>query len=235
LTGNKWVNSDVETETSGGIVPFRYKRSSAVHATQWSIALEIMLLIKDPWKIFMTTDHPNAGPFFTYPKIFTWYISKAARDKLLGKVNKRARKKSLLNNIDRELSLYELAIVTRAGQAKALGLKDKGHLGVGADADIAVYDINPELAAKKFVDTRKAFERAAYTIKDGKIVVKDGEVVKQVFGKTYWVDVETSMPHDVNDDIKKKFKDYWTVEYENYPIREGFLHSPAPIAIKAGV
>jgi len=235
LTGNKWVNSDVETETSGGIVPFRYKRSSAVHATQWSIALEIMLLVKDPWKIFMTTDHPNAGPFFTYPKIFTWYISKAARDKLLGKVNKRARKKSLLNNIDRELSLYELAIVTRAGQAKALGLKDKGHLGVGADADIAVYDINPELAAKEFVATRKAFERAAYTIKDGKIVVKDGEVVKQVFGKTYWVDVETSMPHDVNDDIKKKFKDYWTVEYENYPIREGFLHSPAPIAVKAGV
>jgi formylmethanofuran dehydrogenase subunit A len=235
LTGNKWVNSDVETETSGGIVPFRYKRSSAVHATQWSIALEIMLLIKDPWKIFMTTDHPNAGPFFTYPKIFTWYISKAARDKLLGKVNKRARKKSLLNNIDRELSLYELAIVTRAGQAKALGLKDKGHLGVGADADIAVYNINPELAAKEFVATRKAFEEAAYTIKDGKIVVKDGKVVKQVFGKTYWVDVETSMPHDVNDDIKKKFKDYWTVEYENYPIREGFLHSPAPIAIKAGV
>jgi formylmethanofuran dehydrogenase subunit A len=235
LTGNKWVNSDVETETSGGIVPFRYKRSSAVHATQWSIALEIMLLIKDPWKIFMTTDHPNAGPFFTYPKIFTWYISKAARDKLLGKVNKRARKKSLLNNIDRELSLYELAIVTRAGQAKALGLKNKGHLGVGADADIAVYDINPELAAKKFVAARKAFERAAYTIKDGKIVVKDGEVVKQVFGKTYWVDVETSMPHHVNDDIKKKFKDYWTVEYENYPIREGFLHSPAPITVKAGV
>jgi len=237
LTGNKWVNHDVETETSGGIVPFRYKRSSAVHATQWSIGLEIMLLIKDPWKIFMTTDHPNAGPFFSYPKIFTWYISKAARDKLLGKINKRARKKSLLSSIDRELSLYELAIVTRAGQAKALGLKEKGHLGVGADADVAVYNINPELAdpSKNFVDARKAFERAAYTIKDGKIVVKDGEIVKQVFGKTYWVDVKTSMPHDVNDDIKKKFKDYWTVEYENYPIREGFLHSPAPVAVKAGV
>jgi formylmethanofuran dehydrogenase subunit A len=141
----------------------------------------------------------------------------------------------LLTSIDRELSLYELAIVTRAGQAKALGLKDKGHLGVGADADIAVYNINPELAAKKFVSARRAFERAAYTIKDGEIVVKDGEVVKQVFGRTYWVDVETSMPHEVNDDIKKKFRDYWTVEYENYPIREGFLHTPAPVAVKAVV
>jgi len=173
--------------------------------------------------------------FFCYPKIYTWYISKAARDNLFNKINKRARKKSLLPNIDRELSLYELAIVTRAGQAKALGLKDKGHLGVGADADVTVYNINPEVASKEFVEARKAFERAAYTIKDGEIVVKNGEIVKQVFGKTYWVDVETSMPHDINDDIKKKFKDYWTVEYENYPIRDGFLHSPAPVAVKAEV
>jgi formylmethanofuran dehydrogenase subunit A len=237
LTGNKWANHDVETETSGGIVPFRYKRSSAVNATQWSIGLEIMLLIKDPWKIFMTTDHPNGGPFVSYPSIFTWYLSKAARDKLLNKIHKKARKKSLLNSIDRELSLYELAIVTRAGQAKALGLKDKGHLGVGADADVAVYNLNPEVVdpSKKFVTAKKAFERTAYTIKDGRIVVKDGEIAKQVFGKTYWVDVKTSMPHEINDEIKKKFKNYWTVEYENYPIREGFLHSPAPITVKAEV
>ena len=40
LTGNKWVNHDVETETSAGIVPFRYRRKSSVHATQWSIGLE---------------------------------------------------------------------------------------------------------------------------------------------------------------------------------------------------
>ena len=237
LTGNKWVNHDVETETSGGIVPFIYKRSSAVNATQWSIGLEIMLLIKDPWKILMTTDHPNGGPFSFYPQIMTWYISKDAREKVFSKINKRARKKSLLPTIDRELSLYELAIVTRAGQAKALGLKDKGHLGVGADADVAVYNINPEVddPSKNFVAARKAFEHAAYTIKDGEIVVKDGEIVKQVFGKTYWVDVQTSLSHDINDDIKKKFKDYWTVEYENYPIRDGFLHSPAPVAVKAEV
>ena len=69
LSGHKWVNSDVETETSGGIIPMRYKRTSAVNATQWSIGLELALLVKDPWKMFMTTDHPNAGPFFKYPKI----------------------------------------------------------------------------------------------------------------------------------------------------------------------
>ncbi len=237
LTGNKWMNHDVETETSGGIVPFKFKRSSAVHATQWSIGLEIALLIKDPWKIYMTTDHPNGGPFTSYPKIIAWLTSRAAREKTLSKINKRARKKSLLPSIDRELSLYELAIMTRAGQAKALGLKQKGHLGIGADADVAIYNLNPEKldVSKKFKVARKAFTRTAYTIKSGEIVVKDGEIVKPVFGKTYWVDVKTSMPHDINDDIKKKFREYWTVEYENYPLREGFIHAPARIPIKAEV
>ncbi|MCW4031296.1 MAG: amidohydrolase family protein, partial [Candidatus Bathyarchaeota archaeon] len=237
LTGNKWVNHDVETETSGGIVPFRYKRSSFVNATQWSIGLEIALLIMDPWKIFMTTDHPNGGPFFYYPKIMAWLISKRAREKMLEKINKRARNKSLLPSIDRELNLYELAVVTRAGQAKALGLEQKGHLGVGADADIAVYNINPENVdpAKEFVAARKAFERAAYTIKSGQVVVKDGKIVKPIFGKTFWLDVKTSMPQEVNDDIKKKFRDYWTVEYQNYPIRKGFLHAPVPVTVQAEV
>ena len=237
LSGHKWVNSDVETETSGGIIPFRYKKNNAVNATQWSIGLELALLIDDPWKIFMTTDHPNGGPFFAYPKILAWLMSKKARMATLTKCNKKAQRKSLLPSIDRELSLYELAIMTRAGQAKALGLPNKGHLGVGADADVAIYNINPEKTdiAQKYKSTRRAFKSAAYTIKDGEIVVKDGEIVKQVFGKTYWVDVQTSLPHDINDDIKKKFKDYWTVEYENYPIRDGFLHSPAPVAVKAEV
>ena len=40
---NKWVNSDVETETSGGIIPFHYKKNSPVNALQWSIGLELAL------------------------------------------------------------------------------------------------------------------------------------------------------------------------------------------------
>jgi len=237
LTGNKWVNHDVETETSSGIVPFRYKRKSAVHATQWSIGLELALLIKDPWKIYMTTDHPNGGPFTAYPKIIAWLISRVARKKTMNKISKRARQKSLLPSIDRELSFYEIAIVTRAGQAKALNLAQKGHLGIGADADVAVYNVNPEQVdpSKKYKTVRKAFKRAAYTIKGGEIVVKDGQIVKPVFGKTFWVNVKTLLPMEVNEDLRLKFREYWTVEYENYPIPDSFLHAPAPIPVKAEV
>ncbi len=237
LTGNKWVNHDVETETSSGIVPFRYKRKSAVHATQWSIGLELALLIQNPWKICMTTDHPNAGPFTAYPDIIAWLMSQVARKKTMMKISKRAKRNSLLPSIDREYGFYEIAIVTRAGQANILGLKKKGLLGVGADADVSVYNINPELIdpSKKYEMVRRAFKKAAYTIKDGEVVAKDGKIVKSVFGKTFWVDIKTSLPIEVNDDLKRKFREYWTVEYENYSIPERYLHNSAPISIKAEV
>jgi formylmethanofuran dehydrogenase subunit A len=155
----------------------------------------------------------------------------------LKKCHKKAQKKSLLPSINRELSLYELAIVTRAGQAKALGLAHKGHLGVGADADIAIYDVNPEKTdiARKYKTVRKAFRNAAYTIKDGKVVVKDGEVVQHVDGRTMWLDVQTAEQVKVDEELKRRFKEYWTVEYENYPVTEHYLKVSEPITIKADV
>jgi formylmethanofuran dehydrogenase subunit A len=237
LTGNKWVNHDVETETSAGIVPFHYRRKSYVHAIQWSIGLELALLIVDPWKIFMTTDHPNGGPFTSYPKIIAWLMSKKAREAALKKINPRAKSRSLLPSIDRELGFYEIAIMTRAGQAKALGLKNKGHLGIGADADVAIYNVNPETTdpSRKYRTVRKAFKHAAYTIKDGKIVVKNGEIQKHVEGKTMWLDVQVSEPLKISDEMKRRFKDYWTVEYENYPVTENYLEISNPITVEAKV
>jgi formylmethanofuran dehydrogenase subunit A len=237
LSGHKWVNGDVETETSGGIIPFHYKKKNVVNAIQWSIGLEIALMINDPWKIFLTTDHPNGGPFFAYPKIIAWLLSKKARMATLKNTHPKAQRRSLLPTIDRELSLYELAIMTRAGQAKALGLKNKGHLGVGADADVAIYNVNPETTdiARKYKPVRRAFGNAAYTIKDGKVVVKDGEVVQHVDGRTMWLDVKTAEPVKIDDEMKRKFKEYWTVEYDNYPVMDHYIKVPDPITIKADV
>jgi formylmethanofuran dehydrogenase subunit A len=237
LTGNKWVNHDVETETSAGIVPFRYRRKSYVHATQWSIGLELALLIKDPWRILMTTDHPNGGPFTAYPKIIAWLMSGKARKATMKRINARSRSRSLLPSIDRELSFYEIAIMTRAGEAGALGLKNKGHLGVGADADLAIYAVNPETAdpSRKYKSVRKAFKRAAYTVKGGKIVVKNGEIMRRAQGATMWLDVHVSEPVRLTDDMKKRFKEYWTVEYENYPVGEEYLKVSNPITVKASV
>lgn len=238
LSGHKWVNSDVETEASGGIIPFTYKKNNAVNAIQWSIGLEIALLVKDPWKIFMTTDHPNGGPFMSYPRVLAWLMSKKAREATLKRCHKKAQKKSLLPSIDRELSLYELAIVTRAGTAKALGMPNKGHLGVGADGDVAIFNINPETTdiAKNYKAVRKAFKESVYTIKDGKIVAKDGEVVDNTTpGRTMWVDVKTKQPCIINEEMKRKFREYWSIEYENYPVSDHYVKVSDKLTVEASV
>jgi formylmethanofuran dehydrogenase subunit A len=127
--------------------------------------------------------------------------------------------------------------VTRAGQARALGLKNKGQLGVGADADIAVYNVNPQTIdpSQKYRTVRRAFRKAAYTIKGGELVVKDGTVLKHVDGHTMWLDVKVSEPARITADMKRRFKEYWTVEYENYPVSEDHLKGLNPITVEARV
>jgi formylmethanofuran dehydrogenase subunit A len=237
LSGNKWMNHDVETETSSGVVPFRYRRRSYVHATQWTIGLELALLIRSPWKVFLTTDHPNAAPFTTYPQIIAWLMSQPARERLLMKIHRKARARCVLAALEREYDFAEIAVATRAGTAQALGLTWKGHLGVGADADIAVYAVNPKQIdpSKEYALIQKAFARTAYTIKGGEVVTRKGAVVKPVLGRTYWADVQTREPTEASADFKSRFKAYWTVQFENYPIPERYLHASTPIPIRAEV
>jgi len=109
---------------------------------------------------------------------------------------------------------------------------------VGADADIAVYNINPEQVdpSKQYKLVRKAFKSAAYTIKGGEIVVKDGAVVKGVQGKTFWVKPELSNPiFEISPRLKAAFEDYYTVQYENYIVPEHHLAVSDPITVKAEV
>ena len=226
LTGNKWAGSDIEMEVSGGIVPYVFKRKSPVNAIQWCVGLEVMLLTKDPWRVFLTTDHPNGGPFIYYPKVIAWLVSKKARKETMERIHRLAKERTSLEGIEREFDLYEIAIVTRAGTAKALGLKNKGHLGVGADADIAIYDIDPnKISSERYEEIEKAFSRALYTIKGGEIVVKDGEIVKEVYGKTMWVDVkiDESEEKEFLEEIKPTFEKYYTIRLSNYVVPDVYV------------
>lgn len=170
------------------------------------------LLVKDPWKLSMTTDHPNGGPFYHYPEIISWLMSKKARNQILQSVHRAASSQTSLGGIDREYSLFEIAVITRAAAAKLLGLKQKGHLGVGADADVAIYEFRED-------DIKRSFSKAKYVIKDGKIVVKEGDIVESSQGRTYWVNAGG----DVTDEIKEAFSKYYTVELENYPVQDEYL------------
>jgi formylmethanofuran dehydrogenase subunit A len=233
ITGRKWTNLDVELETGSGITPFLYSGKVSVHTVQWAIGQELALLVKDPWKIAMTTDHPNAGPFIGYPIIISMLMSKKRRDELAAEVHKVIYDRSELPSIDREYDLYEIAIITRGMTAKTLGLHDhgKGHLGVGADADVAIYDMLPE--ERDAGKIQKAFLNTKYTLKSGEIVVKDGEVVAAPPGRTIFVtpECDETLMNEMLGTLKQKFEKYYSVTFNNYPVQDEYL--PHPYEIKA--
>jgi formylmethanofuran dehydrogenase subunit A len=220
LDGGKWVNHDTEVETGCGIVPFTYKSGNYVHALQWGIGLELFLLGSDPWQVMLSTDHPNGGSFLSYPKLIRLLMDRAFRDDQLGRANQQAIKRTaLLDGLDREYTLNEIAIITRAAPARRLGLRDKGHLGIGADADVTIYHDRP--------DREEMFSTPRYVIKGGELVVEEGDLRRIDDGLL----LSSSAPFDADIDgvLKPLFDDRYTVSFDHYPVRDPALREPARI------
>jgi len=147
-----------------------------------------------------------------YPHIIKLLMDKDFREEKLAELPKRIRERTLLAEINREYSLYEIAIITRAGTAKALGLTNKGHLGIGADADIAIYTKD---------EVERMFSSARYVLKDGEVIVKNGKIVKDCAGKTFYVDPpqEEWIEHEIEEDFER----FYTVSFQNYPVQMEYL------------
>ena len=204
----KWVVMDIECDAGCGVVPFKYRDESFVNALQWCIGLEIFLLIDDPWRVFLTTDHPNGAPFTSYPHLIRLLMDRSFRNDILSTINKDAAAHSILSTIDREYSLYDIATMTRAGPAKSLGLKNRGHLGSGAIADITVYSNNK--------NKEKMFSKPDYVFKDGELVVRNGKVTKVKNGVTHTLRPE--FDKSIEKTLNSYFEKYQTVSLENFKI-----------------
>ena len=74
------MNVDIELETGCGIVPYTYKEKAAVSALQWVVGLELFLLSADPWRVVLSTDHPNGGSFMAYPELIRLLMDRTYRD-----------------------------------------------------------------------------------------------------------------------------------------------------------
>lgn len=207
---NKWVCMDIECDAGCGVVPFKYRDQNFVNALQWAIGLEIFLLVEDPWRIFLTTDHPNGAPFTSYPHLIRLLMDKSFRNDMLATIHPEAQKMTTLASIDREYSLNEIAIMTRAGAARIIGLQDRGALGVGNWADITVYTEN--------ADRQTMFSKPDYVFKDGELVVRDGEVVKVTWGTTHIVKPDYDL--SIESDLQQYFDRYLTMKLGNFKISD---------------
>ncbi|MFL2679912.1 MAG: formylmethanofuran dehydrogenase subunit A [Alphaproteobacteria bacterium] len=208
----KWVISEIE-DGGGGIIPYKYNRKNFVNALQWLIGLEIFLLVKEPSRVFFTTDHPNGAPFTSYPELFRLLMDYDFRCSNLDRINKESYSISHLKDIKRTYSMYDIAIMTRSSPAKILGLKDRGSLKKGSIADISIYDpIKP-------IDSM--FREAKYVFKNGEEIVRNGKVLK--YKRTSTQCISLNYDNSIMKEIKKWVQRYYNLEIDNFSVDENFF------------
>lgn len=133
LTGGALTQRD-----DWSVMPLIYDTQQTAAAVQWAVGLELILRSTDLTRVALSVDHPNGGPFWRMPELMRLLTSRDARRAALAAMHPAARKRTGLAHIDRELSDDDLATLTRLAPARTLGLPDRGHLGVGAVADVVV-------------------------------------------------------------------------------------------------
>jgi formylmethanofuran dehydrogenase subunit A len=218
-SGRRWTNVDIELETGCGIVPLSYKDKAAVSALQWAIGLELFLLSTDPWRVVLSTDHPNGGSFLSYPALIQLLMDRSARDERLKSANpKFLAGSALMDGIAREYTLNEIAIITRAGPARLLGLGQKGHLGPGADADVTIYGPDQDIA--------KMFATPRYVLKGGSLIVEEGQLRQAPAGRR--LRVAPGFDDAVVPDIRRHFEAFSSISFANYPVQD-LPGEPLPI------
>jgi formylmethanofuran dehydrogenase subunit A len=163
----------------------------------------------------LSTDHPNGGSFLSYPRLIRLLMDREFRMEQIRSVNQKAIKQTvLLDNLDREYSLREIAIITRAGPARLLGLSHKGHLGVGADADVTIY--------MEQEDKEAMFSTPRYVLKDGRIIIEDGEFRTDHAGRI--LHVAPAYDPQIERVLRPFFEDYYSIQFDNYAVGEEYLH-----------
>ncbi|HAQ33079.1 MAG TPA: formylmethanofuran dehydrogenase subunit A, partial [Rhodospirillaceae bacterium] len=126
------------------------------------------------------------------------------------------------HHMEREYTLQEIAIVTRAGPARILGLKNKGHLGPGADADITIYD--------EHEDKELMFSAPRYVLKSGHLIIDNHEFRNNHEGKI--LHVAPGYDEGIKDVIRPFVEDFYTIKFDNYAVSDHYIprHEVVPTA-----
>ena len=106
-------------------------------------------------------------------------------------------------------------MLTRAGPARLLGLRDRGHLGAGAAADIAVY--------RDDADREAMFTTPEYVFKDGTLVSRAGRIVAVPTGGTHFV--EPDYDRGIEKTLRKHLAAHGSVNFDHLTISHDELCS----------
>ncbi len=210
----KTVFQDIECQAGCGALPFRYRQSQYVHSLQWAIGLELFLRISDPRKVFLTTDHPNGGPFTGYPHLIRLLMDYDFRMSIFEQLHPDVQKTSPLPQLKRQYTLDEIATATRSGPAAALGLANRGTLQTGALADVAVYRIDS--------DPQSMFSNPTMVFRRGKLVYREGRFLED--------SDKTTIVAEMRD--RERAEDWSTSKEHQQLWRDRYGYSPSRTAIR---
>jgi formylmethanofuran dehydrogenase subunit A len=195
----KGIFQDLECQAGCGVLPFRYRHDQYVHGLLWTIGIELFLRIEDPLRVFLTTDHPNGGPFTAYPHLIRLLMSYDFRMSIFERLHPDIQKTSSLPSLKREYSLDEVIQMTRLGPARALGLTQRGSLCDNQLADVVAYE--------RRENVEEMFARPSMVFRRGKLVYRGGEFVGEATKSTIVAGVE------VDSEMDRLLKKLWRTQY----------------------
>jgi len=120
---------------------------------------------------------------------------------------------TLLKDLKKEFSLYEIAIMTRAAPARLLGQKDRGTLQAGARADIAIY--------REQENKSLMFRHAEKVFKNGELVLDDGRITQRTNGRT--VTASVGFNQQIEQTVQDYFDRFYTMKLSHYGITDAFM------------
>ncbi len=185
----KLIRCAVEFEGDYFVSLRTFDKSNLNACTLWGNALDLALNIKDKLQLSFSLNYPNYANILDIPEIATWLVSKDARDNFMRGMNNHFITNHPLNNEEKSLSFSEFVTITRVSPAKSLGLgMIKGNLGIGADADINILDINIDNVniSKSYEALKIALQRIDYVIKAGEIVKNYNKIDLSLNGLIFW-------------------------------------------------
>jgi len=217
---HKVFRSAVEFEGDTYSTMRNFVKNDKTHSNLWKNAIELALNIKNKWQIQLSFNFPNYSKISNVPKIATWLMSKKARNEFKNSLNVES-----MDEANSSITFNEFIIISRSSPSKSLGIGNhKGNLGVGADGDINILNLNPiEL------DAEKEYQVIEKELANIELVVKNGNVIKNKDiidfndrGKIFWASGKSIEAEDKFVLSKKRdyYRKYYSIFYDTLKVSE---------------
>jgi formylmethanofuran dehydrogenase subunit A len=220
---HKLMSSAIEFEGDSFVSMRQFNKDDYHACVLWANAIDLAINVKDKYQVSLTLNFPNYANMTDIPEIATWLLSTEARQNYMKGMNHEFLVNNSVKDDDRVLSFSEFVTISRVSPAKSLGLDVfKGNLGVGADGDINILNINIQE-----IDISKDYQLLKLALSDILNVIKAGSVIKSgedisldLDGKIFWSNGSTKIEGKEFIMIKKKefYQKYSSMFYDSLKI-----------------